>query len=56
MDFDPRDHDPRDTGSRDNHNPRDAFMRDLVRDVLVVRQGVAERQKYFQAVSYHSMV
>jgi DNA-binding MarR family transcriptional regulator len=29
MDFDPRDHDPRDRGSVDRPEPRDAFMRDL---------------------------
>jgi DNA-binding MarR family transcriptional regulator len=29
MDFDPRDHDARDTDGRDRHDPRDVFMRDL---------------------------
>jgi DNA-binding MarR family transcriptional regulator len=43
MDFDPRDHDSRDTGSRDIHDPRDTFMRDLALPRRADREIVRDR-------------
>ena len=43
MNFDPRDHDSRDRGSGDGHDPRDVFMRDLGLPRGVDREIVHDR-------------
>lgn len=43
MDFDPRDHDLRETDGRDIHDPRDTFMRDLDLPRGADRQIVRDR-------------
>ena len=43
MDFDPRDHDSRDTQGRDRHDPREAFMRDLELPRGLDRESVRDR-------------
>lgn len=47
MDFDPRDHDSRGRGSRDIHDPRDTFMRDLDLPRGADREIVRDRDKEY---------